>query len=320
MRIGRLTQDNTRTQGPRRREWYRRHSPEHVRAVAALCERALAARRDGALRSAVVLGAGACTEVPLAAIARACSSVLLVDVDVAGMARARDELPTSLRSRVDLLQADLTGGVSAALARALAAQPWADLAALAGGQSSAPLDAAAASLADCPVSDPPAIAGLADHGYGFVLSSLVLTQLFSLPLLDVLDALSVHAPAAADLRDEHPRYLAAAAAFRRRVARAHLALIGSLLAPDGCGLLVTDVTGYLLPPASGHHAGDVIESLPVLPPEALALPDDLRARFEVFATSTWRWLVSAPEPGLPGRAYDVTGVAFRANASPPAGE
>ena len=315
MRIARLTQDNMRTQGPRRRQEYRRHSPDHLRAIESLASVALAARTPECPRTAVILGAGACTEVPLATIARACASVLLVDVDVAGMARARDELPTISRSRVDILQADLTGGVSAALSAALDAQPWADLAALGGATGTAPLDAAAASIERCPVAELPAIPELVPHGYGFVMSSLTLTQLFSLPLLDVLDTLNVHAPDAVDRRDTYPRYREAATAFRRRVARAHLALIGALLAPGGCGLLVTDVTGYLLPPTAGQHAGAAVDSLTVLAPEVLSIPHDLKERFEVVGQPrTWRWLVTAPQAAAPGRAYDVTGVVFRPRA------
>src|SRR6185312_13536377 len=93
MRIARLAEENPRTQGPERRAWYRRNSPAHLQAVAALVEDALAARASGASGGpsrAVVLGAGACTEAPLERLARTFESVLLVDVDVPGMAHARD--------------------------------------------------------------------------------------------------------------------------------------------------------------------------------------------------------------------------------------
>src|SRR5690349_20461943 len=119
MRIARLAEENPRTQGPERRAWYRHHSPAHLQAVSALVEEALAALAAGGPSRAVVLGAGACTEAPLERIARSFEHVLLVDVDVPGMARARDELSASLRNRVDLLQADITGGVSDALAEEL---------------------------------------------------------------------------------------------------------------------------------------------------------------------------------------------------------
>lgn len=312
MRIARLPQENPRMQGPARRRWYQRHSPDHLRAVAATMESALASRELATPGTVVVLGAGACTEVPLRRLAEACDSVLLVDVDVAGMARARDELPAPLRQRVNFVQADLSGGVSAVLATELRAQPWADLVALGGSSGTAPLDAAAGCLDRCPVPDPPHLPELAPAGYEIVMSSLVLTQLFSLPLLDVFDTLAIYAPDAADLRDTHPGYTEAAMRFRRRVTLAHLDLIGALLAPEGRALLITDVTGYLLPPHGGRHAGSAPESLPVLPPEALTLPDDVAARFELVAPMrTWRWLVSAPDAASPGRAYDAASVVFQ---------
>src|SRR5215831_4483589 len=190
MRIGRLARDNPHTQGPERRAWYRRHSPEHLRAIEALVAEALATRGPSTPPAAAVLGAGACTELPLERIARACDRVTLVDLDAAAIGRARVELGTALRGRVELLAADLTGGVSNALAELLRAQPWADLAALGGPGGGAPLEAAADCLERCPVADPPEITGLAPAGFGLVVSSLTLTQLFSLPLLDVLDTLN----------------------------------------------------------------------------------------------------------------------------------
>ncbi len=312
MRIARLAAENPRSQGAARREWYRRHSPVHLRSIARLVENALAARGASSRPEAVVLGAGACTELPLERLCRVCASVLLVDVDVQGMVRAREEVPAPLRGRVNLLAADITGGVSQALASELRAQPWADLALLGGPASTAPLDAAASCLERCTVPDPPVISELAPHGYGLVISSLVLTQLFSLPLLDVLDTLSVRAPALADLREAHPRYRAAANGFRRRVTLAHLSLLGALLAPNGAGLLLTDVTGHLLAPTVGTHGGERDESLPVLPPEVLDLRVDVAERFELHGNvRTWRWLVSEAQRGQPGRAYDAAGVVLR---------
>src|SRR5260221_4866519 len=147
--------------------------------VAGLVEQAFAARAGGAEPRATVLGAGACTELPLEWLARRCGSVLLVDLDVPGMLRARDGLPDALRARVNVVAADLTGGVSAALAAELRAQPWADLARLGGN---APLDAPAPCLARCPVPDPPPLPKPQPPGYQPVLSSLTATPVFSLPL------------------------------------------------------------------------------------------------------------------------------------------
>jgi hypothetical protein len=263
----------------------------------------------------VVLGAGACTELPLGRLAAASERVTLVDLDAPGMAEAREELPSGVQGRVELLAGDLTGGVSANLAAEMRAQPWGDLVAL-DPSGRAALDAAASCLERCAVPDPPEIAGLEPHGYGLVVSDLTLTQLFSLPLLDVLDALHVHAPRAADLREASPRYMAAARDFRRRVALAHLALLDTLLAEGGAGLLLTDVTGYLLAPRAGPHVRERREALEVLPRDTLALPDDLAARFALAGEPRrWRWLVTQPTADAPGRAYDAVGVVFRRRAA-----
>lgn len=311
MRIERLARENGRTQGATRRAWYRAQNPAHLTTVEALLDEALKARGNAAPSTAAALGAGACTDLPLGRLVAACEQVTLVDLDAPGMAEAREELPAEARGRVALLAADLTGGVSASLAAELRAQPWSDLVAL-DPSGRAALDAAAGCLERCVVADPPEIAGLEPHSYGLVVSDLTLTQLFSLPLLDALDALNMHAPQAADLRESSPRYVAAARDLRRRVALAHLSLLGVLLAEGGTGLLLTDVTGYLLAPKAGPHAREGREALEVLPRDVLALPDDLAARFTlVGAQRRWRWLVTQPTTETPGRAYDAMGLVFR---------
>jgi hypothetical protein len=307
MRIERLSYDNRRTQGAARREWYRQHSPAHLRAAAELTERALAARDRGAPPCVVVLGAGACTEVPLERISRACERVVLVDVDAPGMEQARQELPLRLRERVSLVEADLTGGVSRELAALLRAQPWPDLARL---SPESALDAAASCLDQVSVPDPPRIAALEPSSFGLVISALVMTQLFSLPLLDALDMLAIVAPGEAP--EGYPGYAVAARSLRQRVALAHLGLIAQLVHPAGAGLLLTDVTGYLLPQSRGPHARSAREILPLLPPEVLRLPEELQERFVLQGPAReWEWLVTSPSPTSPGRTYDVAGYVLR---------
>ena len=312
MRIERLAEENRRMQGPRRRDEFRRVSPAHLRAVERLVADALAARDAAAPSTAALLGAGACTELPLERIVRACERVALADLDAPGMGRARDELPPAVRSRTDLVPADLTGGVSRGLAELLRAQPWADLVALGGPHGFATIEAAAECLARCAISAPPTIPGLDREAFGLVVSSLTLTQLFGLPLLDVLDALALHAPAVADRRTLSPRYEQAARDFRRRVALAHLDLLASLLAPGGAAALITDVTGYLLPARSGPHQAEPEESYAVLPPDVLDLDADVATRFaRVGEPHRWRWIATQPANGVPGRAYDVVGMVLR---------
>lgn len=310
MRIERLSADNRRTQGAARRAWYQRYSTKHLREMERVVEDALAAREDGAPSAGIVLGAGACTELPLERLAQANDPLTLADLDAPGMGRAREELPEKLRARVRLLAADLTGGVSAALRKEMGIQPWRDLRALGG---MAILDALAGCLERVTVANPPEIAGLEPQSFGLVISSLTLTQLYSLPLLDALDTLLAYAPDLAERRDEHPRYVAAERDFRRRVALAHLNLVAKLLAPSGAALLATDRTGYLLAPKTGPHASEERESLETLPASALAWPDDLETRFTLVGSPrVWAWMVAMPEGETPGRAYDVVAAVLRA--------
>ena len=312
MRIERLSAENSRTQGPGRRAWYAQHNPEHLRGVASVVERALAERGSAGARApggAIVLGACACTEVPLERLARACAPVTLVDLDRSGMEQARRSLPHALRTRVELLRLDLTGGVSDTLAALLREPPWADLARLG---AHAVVEAAARCLESCPVADPPMLAELRGRRFGLVLSSLALTQLFGLPLLDALDTIGQAAPEALSEASLSPDYQAAANQFRRRVALAHLDLLAALLAPAGAAALVSDLTGYLAPPTSAPPSAPR-EALPVLPPEALNLPVELRARFAVRgAPHRWEWRVTTPTRTQPGRAYAVGGYVLRA--------
>jgi hypothetical protein len=176
----------------------------------------------------------------------------------------------------------------------------------------APVEAAADCLERCPVPDAPAIAGLQPGNYDLVISDFVLTQLYSLPLLDVIDTLTAYAPAAADLRETLPRYEDAANGFRRRIALAHLTLLRSLLALNGVALLLSDRAGELLPPKAGPHAHDPVERLETLPESVLAIPGDLERDFAQAApVRNWRWLISAPDAERPGRRYDAFGVLLR---------
>src|SRR5437763_8089744 len=95
MRIDTLSQNNMQAQGPQRREWLRQHSPQHLQQCTALTTRALQLRAPAASRSTLVVGAGACTEVPLADLARGSEEVMLADLDLAAMQRGRDELTSS---------------------------------------------------------------------------------------------------------------------------------------------------------------------------------------------------------------------------------
>src|SRR5205085_12454312 len=159
-------------------------SPQHLEQCAALILHALQQRPPSVSRSTLVLGAGACTEVPLADLVRTSDEVVLADLDLASMQQAQAELPSpAQRKRIRLVAADLTGGVSANLNRLIEHQPWQ---ALVSQGVRAVFDAAAQCLEECPIPDPPQIEGLGTGEFGVVISSLVLSQLFSYPLFDIL--------------------------------------------------------------------------------------------------------------------------------------
>ena len=152
MRIETLPGNNLQMQGPQRRAWLNQHAPQHLQQCSALVAQALSLRDPAASRSTLVLGAGACTEVPLSTLTRSSDEVVLADFDLASMRRGREEMESpALRRRVRFVQCDITGGVSSRLASLVRRQDWNALVAQ-GGQ--AVLDAAVSCLEQCQVPDP----------------------------------------------------------------------------------------------------------------------------------------------------------------------
>jgi predicted RNA methylase len=302
VRIDNLTYSNIQTQGARRREWLRQYSPQHLEQSAALMLSALQDRAPAASRSTLVLGAGACTEIPLTDLARASDKVVLADLDLAAMQQGRDELPSSsLRRKVRLLQCDLTGGVSASLQRLIARQPWPQLAAQG---ARAIFDAAADCLEECPVPDPPEIEGLHNGEFGLVISSLVLSQLFSYPLLDLLDAIQRVAPAMLSEQERHHRYQQAAQSFRTRVIQAHLNLLHSLVDGGGLVVLLSDVRGFAFNVYGTDHDSRHRRSIPLVP---RAFFDLVPEHFTINEEAHWEWLSDLPQNEKLGRGYEVVG-------------
>ncbi len=330
MRIERLEHENRRTQGLAQRALYQRLCPEHLRAVSHLLDCALAELPPHP--RIAILGAGACTEIPLERLVPLARAIVLVDLDAAGMAEAitavaHSEIGQSGDGRTlrrpTAVTADLTGGVSARLAARLDTLPWE------AGQPPAEVLAAVAGALDATTvpdpssAGPPATAGdgtLPSPGrFDLVISAIVLTQLFSLPLLDIVDRLHHIDPQLPLARDDDPVYQAAANRFRRRVALAHLHLLRALLAPGGVAIFLTDVVGHLLAPNSAIRPGQPLSpdlpklaSLTVLPSAVLALPADLLTDFSLVGVPrAWQGLAQAPQRGQPGRIFDLWGAVLR---------
>ena len=302
MRVDTLTYNNIQTQGTQRRAWLRQHSPQHLQQCDALMLKALQIRQLSASHSTLVLGAGACTEVPLAELARNSDEVVLADLDLASMRQARDELSSpALRKCVRLLNSDISGGVSAKLNRLIGQQPWSRLASQ---DAQALYDAAARCLELCPVSDPPEIEGLHPGEFGVVISSLVLTQLFSYPLLDMLDHIQRIAPGYLGEQERHRHYQEAAQAFRVRVIQAHLHLLQELVDVGGIVLLLSDVRGFIFDINSTGEDAEHRRTIPLVP---RTLPGFVHDNFMVQEERHWEWITDLSEKGKLGRGYEVVG-------------
>ncbi len=302
MRVDTLAYNNGQTQGAQRREWLRQYSPQHLEHCATLIRHGLQARSRGASAGVVILGAGACTEVPLAELARAADEVVLVDLDGSSMQQGRDELASAaLRKRVRLLEADISGGVSTNLHALLGKQPWGTLSTRG---ASAVFDAAADCLEQCVVPDPPELASVGEGEFGLVISSLVLSQLYSYPLLDILDHVQRLAPQLLGEQERHRRYQEAAQDFRLRVIHAHLHLLRSLVDVGGAVVLLYDMRGFVFEVYGTDHDAEHRRAIPLVP---RTLPKLISDNFTVQEEAEWEWLTDLPEKERLGRGYEVAG-------------
>ncbi len=300
MRIQRLAQENQSMQGPNKRAWYQRNSPGHLEAIRALTLAALETQPAPIARVAI-LGAGACTELPLEEIAQQAEEVVLVDLDELALQQARRRLSSSLQGRVRLVTADITGDVSASLERTLMGQRWQ---ALKAQGADAVLTAVAGCLDRCDVSQPPTLAEVRPGRCGVVISSLVVTQLWSYPLLDVTDLLNTLDPALAGQQHDHPALGPAIERFKLRVARGHLLLLARLLRPNGAAVLIAEDEGRLTP-QQGQASQGLDAPLPLLPAGFDGLIDESFLR--LWQPRGWEWISDWPSAVRPGRAYHVTG-------------
>lgn len=302
MRIENLPYSNIQTQGAKRREWLRQHAPQHLQHCMALAMHGVQARQSSTSHSTVILGAGACTEVPLNELTRSSDEVVLVDIDGVSMQQAGAELASlALRKRVHLLATDISGGVSTNLARLIERQDWHSLKEQG---AVAVFDVAAQCLEQCIVPDPPVLETLFSGAFGLVISSLVLSQLFSYPLLDLLDTIQRSAPVLVGEQERHRRYQDAAQAFRMRVITAHLHLLRELVDRGGASVLISDVRGFAFNVYGTDHDARHRREIPLVP---RAFFDAVRANFMVVEEKQWEWITDLPEQERPGRGYEVVG-------------
>jgi hypothetical protein len=165
-------------------------------------------------------------------------------------------------------------------------------------------DAAAHCLEQCPVPDPPDIEDLHAGEFGVVISSLVLSQLFSYPLLDMLDHVQRIAPGYLGEQERHRRYQEAAQNFRVRVIQGHLHLLRELVDVGGIVVLLSDVRGFVFEVLGTENDAQHRRTLPVVP---RTLPELVRDNFSVVEERHWEWITDLPGEGKLGRGYEVSG-------------
>lgn len=305
MRIETLSYNNAQMQGAKRRAWLREYAPQHLEQCTKLTLRALQLRPPAISQSILVLGAGACTEVPLAALARSSDEVVLADLDQTAMLRGRNELPQGARKLIHLVQSDLSGGVSLQLNRLIKRQDWD---ALIPQGASAVFDAAAECLDQCQIPDPPQLRELGTGQFGVVVSSLVVSQLFSYPLLDVLDHIERLAPKLLGEQERHRRYQEATQAFRTRIINAHLHLLRELIDTGGIVVLLSDIRGFAFTVYGTDHDAAHRRAIPLVP---RVFPDLVAEYFTIVEEVQWEWITDLPEKERPGRGYEVAGYVLK---------
>jgi hypothetical protein len=211
-----------------------------------------------------------------------------------------------LRKRIQVLASDISGDVSTKLSRIIRRQDWQPLV-KEGPQ--AVFDMAAQCLEQCPVPDPPEIGTLIAGEFGLVISSLVVSQLFSYPLLDMLDHIQSIAPDFLMDGERHRRYQEAAQNFRIRIITAHLNLIRKMMDPEGRAVILSDLRGFVFSVYGTDHDPKHRRILPLVP---RIFPELVQDIFEVVEEAQWGWITDLPTNDRPGRGYEVTGYVLKA--------
>jgi hypothetical protein len=238
----------------------------------------------------LVLGAGACLDVPLRELCAAGARVRLVDMDGPALGQAVQRLPSALRRQVDVRLLDVTGALDR----------------LAGAVAPAVDTASPADLGELPDRlagfrfDRPSFAELSTGAWDLVVSSAVLSQLIAFPSDAILSRWAARA------RRHAPHLLCRALEDRiadqlirleAETVTSHLALLADLVAPSGVVYLSTEILG---PPATASTfaaaraslEGRLADDPPIGPdalPAARTAATALDPLFSVLARRTWVW-------------------------------
>jgi hypothetical protein len=248
----------------------------------------------------LVLGAGACAEIPLAELAARFERVVLCDVDAAAMQQgvAEAKLDAEQRAQIELKTFDLTGLTESLLTEIETLLPQCDEAAALIERMAAALDAA--------TPEPLPI----ERRFELIVASCVLSQLhFGL----------THGAAALFLRrfpeqtaalQQSSRWTTALEGIARRMEAALLSEMLRLVTDQGQVYLSESVQMCFL---QTHPSGQWQTEGTYRMLRTTDLADYLDARSNVIARERWEWIVWPPTAeGDTGRLFDVQAVVLRA--------
>jgi hypothetical protein len=248
---------------------------------------------------AVVLGAGACEEIPLVELIARFAEVTLNDIDAQKLEQAPSAiaLDAAARARVKLQPGDLAGVTDALIVRieqSLAASTrWPDA-----------IEAMARAI-DEPVSGTFPIAGR----FELVVASCVLSQLHFRLTQEASARFDARFPEHGDELRQSDAWKTAVYRLARRMEDRMIDDLRMLVADAGLVYLseTVQMCFITLAPDGRWQSEGTFRML-----RTKDLEDYVRGRYQVLARERWEWVVSPPtEPGQTGRLYDVQALVLR---------
>jgi hypothetical protein len=248
---------------------------------------------------AIVLGAGACEEIPLAELAARFAEVALNDVDQQSLARALDALELNAvdRQKIKIRFADLTGMIQPALGaiqRALATV----------GDAPRAIDAMSGALDNVVAGEFP-ITGR----YDLVIASCVLSQLHFALVHEAARQFEARFGGQAEALRESDRWKAVVWKIARRMEDKLVVDLTTIVGPGGLVYLAESAQMCYIRLADGGRwqSEGTYRML-----RTTDLADYLQGRFTIVERGRWEWVVWPPrKAGDVGRLYDVQALVLR---------
>ncbi len=267
-----------------------RHQEESRRWIARAADAVAACR-------AIVLGAGACEEIPLAELVARFGLVTLNDVELAPLERAVARLDTQGREKIDLQVADLTGTAQPLLEKIGNAL-----------QTAADPGSASERMAEIVASQ--AAGGLLLAGkYDLVVASCVLSQLHVGLAHQAADLFAIRFPGKLEQLRGAECWTTALYRLARRIEARFIDDLIGLVADGGLIYLSESVQMCYVErtPSGPWQTKGTYRML-----RSTDLSDYVDGRFSIAQRGRWEWVVSPPaEAGQTGRLYDVQALVLR---------